>query len=121
MEERVLWLASGRHSDGDLPELPSKGNPGVTLKHLVTGADTGGVLSCHLVRLSPGSTIAPHVHEGRWELHEVVEGSGSCRVGETVLAYAPGTLAPLPPDRPHRVDAGPDGLVLRATFTPALL
>ncbi|MEA4858052.1 MAG: AraC family ligand binding domain-containing protein [Solidesulfovibrio sp.] len=35
---------------------------GVALKHLLRGADTGGAISCHLVRVGPGKALSPHVH-----------------------------------------------------------
>lgn len=95
--------------------------PGVALKHLLTGADTGGDYSLHLVRVDPGRAIEEHVHPDRRELHVVASGDGDCRAGDLRLAYAPGCCADIPAGQVHRVQAGPAGLVLLATFVPALV
>ena len=94
---------------------------GVELKHLVTGADTGGALSCHMVRVRPGCELREHVHEGQGELHEVVSGTGRAEVAGTALDYAPGVVAIIERGTRHSVLAGDEGLVLLAKFFPALL
>ncbi|GAB7021711.1 cupin domain-containing protein [Salidesulfovibrio brasiliensis] len=94
---------------------------GVELKHLVTGADTDGGFSVHLVRIAPDCAIGEHDHPGSWELHEVAEGHGTCRLEESEMAYEPGTMAVLPAGRPHSVQAGKEGLKLLAKFVPALV
>jgi hypothetical protein len=48
----------------------------VFLKHLVKGVNTNGKFSCHLVRVGPECEITSHIHESKWELHEVIGGSG---------------------------------------------
>mgnify|MGYP003607567161 CR=1 FL=1 len=108
----------------DAGALPWKAHPvfaGVELKHLVTAADTDGALSCHLVRLKPGATLASHVHEGQWELHEVVAGSGTAGLAAQQIAYQPGVAAVIPRGVAHEVTAGEAGLCLFAKFFPALL
>lgn len=94
---------------------------GVALKHLVTGGDTDGRFSVHLVRLEPGAEIGDHVHAINWELHEVVGGTGLCRLGDREMEYRLGVVAVMPENVSHSVHAGPDGLCLFATFVPALL
>ena len=94
---------------------------GVSLKHLITGRDTGGRFSAHLVRLEPGAEIGDHVHEANWELHEVAEGSGHCVLDGRRIPYEPGVAAIMPENAPHSVRAGEDGLCLLAKFVPALL
>ena len=95
--------------------------PGVFLKHLITGADTGGALSAHLVRVEPGAAIGEHTHETQFELHEVLEGGGECLARGRSMGYAPGVRAALPRAEAHAVRAGSGGLLLRATFAPALV
>ncbi|WP_316898439.1 cupin domain-containing protein [Pseudodesulfovibrio indicus] len=94
---------------------------GVSLKHLITGAETGGRFSAHLVRLEPGAEIGDHVHAANWELHEVAEGGGECVLEGRSIAYEPGVAAVMPENAPHSVRAGKDGLRLLAKFVPALL
>jgi len=94
---------------------------GVALKHLVRGADTAGQLSCHLVRVEPGCSLALHTHEEQWELHEVVAGEGAGQLAGRVVRYLPGCVTVIPRGSQHEVTAGPQGLVLLAKFFPALL
>lgn len=100
---------------------PHPAFPGVSLKHLVTGRDTDGRFSVHLVRLQPGAEIGEHVHETNWELHEVARGSGQLSLDGRSIPYHPGVAAALPENEPHTVRAGDEGLRLFATFIPALL
>ena len=93
---------------------------GVELKHIITGADTNGEFSYHLVRIAPGKAIKTHIHETQLETHEVIEGSGICINDKTEISYKPGVITILPAKVPHEVTAGKDGLYLFAKFFPAL-
>ena len=104
-----------------LPWTPHSTFAGVALKHLMTGKETQGRLSLHLVRIDPDCCIGDHLHEGKVEVHEVLKGEGAARVGDVDVPYSPGVLALIPADLPHRVVAGDPGLLLLATFAPALL
>lgn len=105
-----------------LPWNPHPSFPGVSLKHLVTGARTGGALSAHLVRIEAGCELKTHVHAGSLELHEVASGAGRCAIAEKNVRYAPGICGLIPAGTPHsvRADAGED-LYILAKFAPALL
>ncbi|MHC1788239.1 cupin domain-containing protein [Solidesulfovibrio sp.] len=108
----------------DAADLAWKDHPvfaGVRRRHLVTAADTDGALSCHIVRLDPGASLASHVHDGQWELHEVVAGSGVAGLAGRSLEYAPGVSAVIPRGVVHEVTAGESGLCLLAKFFPALV
>jgi quercetin dioxygenase-like cupin family protein len=104
-----------------LPWNPHPKFPGVFLKHLVTGSDTGGRLSLHEVRIDPGHAIGDHTHKGMVEIHDVIAGNGRCMLEGTIIPYTPGVLGIMPSDRVHRVEAGPAGLLLLATFSPPLV
>lgn len=107
----------------DVPEAAWKPHPkfaGVRLKLVVSGADTDGALSCHLVRVDPGCCLESHVHEGQWELHEVLAGQGEARVFGRGVDYFPGRAAVIPQGVEHEVKAGDQGLTLCAKFFPAL-
>ncbi len=93
---------------------------GVSLKHLVTSHETGGLFSYHLVRIAPGHAIGDHIHETQLETHEVIEGTGICRLGEVIENYHPGVISIIPSRLQHSVEAGLDGLLLFAKFMPPL-
>lgn len=93
---------------------------GVALKHLITGKDTDGTFSYHLVRIAPGCRIGTHIHETQLETHEVIAGGGECITAGTELVYEPGTISILPAGVEHEVIAGEAGLYLFAKFFPAL-
>jgi quercetin dioxygenase-like cupin family protein len=105
-----------------LPWNPHPRFPGVALRHLVTGAQTNGALSAHLVRVSAGCCLEEHVHPGSVELHEVARGTGLCQLAEKSVRYAPGVCGLIPAGVAHsvRADAGED-LYILAKFAPALL
>lgn len=103
--------------------LPWNNHPafdGVALKHLVTGAESGGLFSYHLVRIQPGRAIGDHLHDPQLETHEVVGGAGACRNGDAVIDYRPGTLSIFQPRVRHSVEAGETGLLILAKFMPPL-
>lgn len=115
-------FAGGVHTETDT--LKWNAHPafmGVYLKHLIKGEQTGGQLSCHLVKIEPGCSIGLHNHLGKRELHEVVRGSGNCSIEDEVIEYGPGKIALIPADVNHEVNAGKDGLLLLAKFFPALV
>lgn len=117
----AVYTVAGCREAGALPWKAHPVFAGVALKHLVTAADTDGALSCHLVRLEPGATLASHVHDGQWELHEVVAGAGMAGLAAQQIAYEPGVAAVIPRGVVHEVTAGEAGLCLFAKFFPALL
>ncbi|GAB6097012.1 hypothetical protein JCM14469_32660 [Desulfatiferula olefinivorans] len=94
---------------------------GVYLKHMITGSETGGRFSSHLVRIDPHSCLDLHAHERHMELHEVIDGNGTCRLKDEVVDYRSGTMAVIPVGEHHRVEAGDDGLTLLAKFVPSLV
>jgi quercetin dioxygenase-like cupin family protein len=110
-------------AENDIEGLPWNAHPkfaGVFLKHLVTGKDTQGRFSAHIVRVDPGHAIGDHAHATEIELHEVVGGSGRCLLDGKEIAYRPGVFVVVPQAAAHVVEAGDDGLLLLAKFAPAL-
>ena len=94
---------------------------GVFLKHLVTGQNTKGALSCHLVKVNPHCCLDTHTHEGILEIHEVIYGTGFLILDKESVEYSVGSLAVIPADTNHKVTSGKDGLYILAKFSPALL
>lgn len=121
IEEGIIRSKAGERSAATLEWNEHPVFEGVALKHLVTGAETGGSLSCHMVRVEPGCTLETHSHASEWELHEVLAGSAKARVDDAEFVYTPGTMTVIPQKRPHSVQAGSEGVVLLAKFFPALL
>jgi quercetin dioxygenase-like cupin family protein len=95
--------------------------PGVSMKHLITGAETVGQLSLHLVRIAPGHAINEHRHSTQWELHQVLGGTGEATLEGKRINYASGTVCTIPIGKRHEVFAGGDGMLLLATFSPPLV
>jgi quercetin dioxygenase-like cupin family protein len=110
--------------DTAIEELPWNPHPsfkGVALMHLVTGQDTNGQFSAHVVHVQAGCEIGAHIHEGKWEMHEVISGRGKCMLRDKCLNYQIGSAAILPPDVTHQVKAAEEDLYILAKFVPALL
>ncbi|MDR2710942.1 MAG: cupin domain-containing protein [Burkholderiales bacterium] len=115
-ENGSLSAGARKKNIASTPWNPHKEFPGVFLKNVVTGEDTGGLLSCHLVRIDPGAKIGLHLHSDSIELHEVIEGSGVCVTEDGEISYAPGCVAVLARNASHEVRAGAEGLYLFAKF-----
>ncbi len=113
--------SAGKRKTESIAWTPHPAFAGVSMKHLVTGADTNGTSSVHLVRVNPGCCIGDHIHDGKTEIHQVVAGDGRCLVEEREIEYGEGVVAVIPADRQHSVVAGAPGLFLLAVFSPALL
>jgi len=116
-------IFSNSHNDQvkDLPWHDHPTFPGVSLKHLITAKECEGKFSSHLVRVTRGCEIGEHIHEGKWELHEVVDGQGICRINGEKIDYVKGVSAVIPADIPHVVQATERDLYIMAKFIPALL
>ena len=93
---------------------------GVAMKTLISGKETAGQLSQHLVRVDPGCTLDWHEHPTQCESHLVISGDGEATLGERTADYAPGSLKSIAAGMQHRVRAGSNGLMLIASFSPAL-
>jgi quercetin dioxygenase-like cupin family protein len=104
-----------------LPWTPHPKFAGVAVKHLVTGKDTGGRISLHHVRVDPDCAIGDHTHAGQVEIHDVLSGEGTCTVAGKEIRYVPGIMGIMQVDMLHRVEAGSEGLLLLATFSPPLV
>ncbi len=104
-----------------LPWVPHTKFAGVYLKHLITGADTDGLFSIHLVYVEKGCEIGTHTHNPQWEVHNVVQGSARAWLGDEELHYTKGTLVAVPKGIPHRVLAEDEAVVIMAKFVPPLL
>jgi len=94
---------------------------GVFQKHLVKGDTNGGKFSCHLVKIEDGFEIGEHIHEGRWELHEVVGGAGLGYMAGREIDYEPGVTVVVPDSVEHKIVANNGDVYILAKFIPALI
>ncbi|XPV75387.1 MAG: cupin domain-containing protein [Desulfovibrio sp.] len=94
---------------------------GVALKHLVTGAQTKGAMSSHLVRVRKGHSIGEHIHEESLEVHDVLCGKGECLLDKKLISYESGVTGIIPQAVPHSVTALDEDLYILAKFIPALM
>jgi len=120
-EKDRIVLTDNEKDSSALAWAPHASFAGVFMKHLVTGSETGGRLSIHHVRIDPGCAIGGHTHAGMVEIHDVLAGSGTCMLDKKEIRYVCGTLGVMPADTLHRIDAGAEGLLLLATFSPPLV
>ncbi len=104
----------------DVEWTPHKKFEGVYLKHLITSAQTNGEFSYHLIRIEPNMKIGIHTHENQVETHEIIYGMGVCNVFDKIYSYEPGTVAIMPKNTPHEIQAFDDGMYLLAKFFPSL-
>ena len=101
--------------------LPHPKFKGAHMKHLIKGADNDNHASCHLVRIAPGCRLDDHIHENEWEYHHILEGDARGYLDGKEMTYKPGVMAVIPQGVVHKVVAGEKGLVILATFLPALV
>lgn len=128
MNETVKGIGGGKivyldkeFSVTDLDWNPHPSFEGVFLKHLVKGASSDGKFSCHLIRIKDGFEIGDHIHEGKWELHEVIGGIGKGVMAGKEIVYELGVTVVVPENVKHKIVADNGDVYLLAKFIPALL
>lgn len=120
MESNWVMTPEGPRNIADVPWNPHSKFRGVSIQNLIVGKDSQGGFSVHLVKVEPHMEIGEHLHHNQTELHQVLSGGGRCLLEGEAMSYSPGSMAVLPADKPHRVVAGGDGLLLQAVFCPPL-
>jgi len=93
---------------------------GVSLKDIISGKDTDGAFSYHLVRIAKRSEVPSHAHDTQWEWNVILNGNGSFVIQEKEMQVTIGETYVTPPGISHTVKAGNSELVITATFVPAL-
>lgn len=128
MNETVTGIDGGKivylDKEFDVSKLDWNPHPsftGVQLKHLVKGESTSGKFSCHLIRVTHGFEIGDHIHDGKWETHEVIGGVGKGYLAGKEIVYKLGTTVVVPENITHKVVADKGDLYLLAKFIPALV
>lgn len=105
----------------DLAWQPHAKFKGVFQKNLVKGENSGGKFSCHLIKIGDGCEIGNHIHEGNWELHEVVGGTGLGYMAGREIVYEPGVTVVVPESVEHKIVADKGDVYILAKFIPALI
>jgi len=105
----------------DKPWYSPPGWKGVYLKDLVTGKETDGKFSYHIVKIEPNCEVTDHDHETQWEWNVILNGTGVFLLDDTEITAKPGQTFATPPGIHHTVSAGDEELSLLAHFIPALL
>lgn len=124
--ERILAGKIGYFDREDLTIKEEEWQPhakfkGVFQKNLVKGANSGGKISCHLIKIADGFEIGNHIHESNWELHEVVGGAGLGYMGGREYVYEPGVTVVVPEGVEHKIVADKGDVYILAKFIPALI
>ena len=117
----TLFFADRSEEIEKLPWNPHPKFKGAFIKHLIRGADNDNKASCHLVRVNPGCQLTDHSHGNEWEYHHILEGEGTGYLDGRPMDYKAGIIAVIPKGVVHKVVAGADGILILATFLPALL
>lgn len=107
----------------DAAKLPWYEHPafkGVFLKDLLTGKETNGTFSCHVVRIKKAFEVGEHNHKAEWEFNEVLKGSGYMVIDGKKTACGPGCSYVTPPGMAHLVTSPDEDLYMLAKFVPAL-
>jgi len=94
---------------------------GVSLKDLVTGKETGGKFSYHLVKIEKNCEVMGHDHQTLWEWNVVLDGKGMFYFEDKEIEIKIGQTFATPPGTHHTVSAGSEELSLLALFIPALV
>jgi quercetin dioxygenase-like cupin family protein len=121
LEKGKIHLLSQSLFNSEKDWIPHPAFRGVFLKHPITGDQTGTRFSAHIVKIEPGCILDEHIHDGKTELHEIIQGTGTCMLNDVTISYFPGDCAVISDNIRHKVTAGKEGLILLAKFMPALL
>ncbi|MCS7285592.1 MAG: cupin domain-containing protein [Anaerolineae bacterium] len=104
-----------------IPWQPHSRFQGVWTKIMVSSR-ANPAMSLHLVKIEPGSAIAPHIHPDSTETFTVISGRGLCVVGGQEFNFGPGDCAVAPAGVEHGLrNTGDDPIILLAIFTPPLV
>lgn len=120
IEKGKIVISGNSFNTADLEWNKHPSFQGVFLKNIVTGSQTDGKFSCHIVKIQAGCEISEHIHQNNWEIHEVIGGDGSGYLADQKICYKAGSTIVIREGQQHKVMAGKQDLYLLAKFIPAL-
>jgi quercetin dioxygenase-like cupin family protein len=92
---------------------------GTPFRTVVAPTETAGQLVALAVDMPPGLHVHPHVHDDAEQVHVVVSGTLSCRVGDERFRVGPGGTICLPRGIEHELWNETDAVVrLVDLYTP---
>lgn len=107
-------------SISDIPWIKHPKFEGVFMKNIFTGSESNNNFSFMIVKIEPDHEIGNHIHEGKAELHEIIDGNGVAIVDNKSINYKSGVVSYIPGNISHSIKAGDKGMILLAKFTPPL-
>jgi quercetin dioxygenase-like cupin family protein len=120
-EKGALFFPDFETDAAEITWSPHSKWESVFLKDLVTGKETDGKLSYHLVKILKDCEVGDHGHATQWEWNLIISGNGVFVIGDKEVTIEPGQTFVTPPGIHHIVSAGDKDLMLLAIFTPALV
>src|SRR5438094_6448711 len=81
----------------------------ISMRLIVSKAETNGALAVAEFRGSEGPWTVPHVHRGLEESFYVLDGTFEFTCGDRELEAPQGSFVLVPRGTPHAMTAGPDG------------
>jgi quercetin dioxygenase-like cupin family protein len=90
----------------------------VSMRLLVSNAQTNGAFAVAEFRGSQGSWTVPHVHQGLEESFYVLEGTFEFSLGDRQVEAKQGAFVLVPRGTPHIMRAGPGGGALLTLWAP---
>jgi quercetin dioxygenase-like cupin family protein len=92
---------------------------GVFTKNIFNDSENNNNINAMIVKIEPNKEIGMHIHEGKFELHEMIDGEGEAIIDNKRIEYFPGIVSLIPADIQHCLKAGNKGILLLAKFTPS--
>lgn len=114
-----IHLLDGKRDVSTIPWKHHERFQGVYLKNLISGSETGGLFSSHMVRIDPGCRLDTHCHHDHSELHEIQDGEGHGQLDQDGFDCSSGDMTLIPKGTPHSLQAGSSGMIIYAKFFPA--
>jgi len=90
----------------------------VSMRLLVSAAQTNGAFAVAEFRGSEGSWTVPHLHRGLEESFYVLEGTFGFTLGDRDVEAKQGAFVLVPRETPHIMRAGPGGGALLTLWAP---
>lgn len=65
---------------------------GVFTKNIFVGTESNNI-NAMVIRIEPNHETGMHNHEGKYELHKIIDGNGEAIIDNTKVQYLPGVVS----------------------------